>query len=106
MQLSPQASHVLAVLADVYTPVLLLLALFYVARSWFRGNKWHFAQFAYAVIVVYGCMFLDKYFQLWPRLGLDYSTHSAAAFALIAVISMGRVVSFVVLLAVSFFLYG
>lgn len=106
MQLSPEISHVLAVLADAYTPLLLLIALVCVISSWIKNNKWHFVQFIYAVFAVYGFMFADKYFQLWAAWGLDYSTHSAAAFALVVVISVNKPFKFVMLFAISLVIYG
>jgi chromate transport protein ChrA len=98
--------HTLAVLADCYTPFLLLITLFEVWCSWFGGNKLHVAQLVYATFVVYLLMFIDNYFQLWAMAGLDYSTHSAAAFALITVIGLEKRFPYKVILAVSLAIYG
>ena len=106
MQLSQHTLHVLALLADAYTPILLCIALIEVARTWIAGNKLHAAQLAYATVLVYVLMFIDKYFQLWASFGLDYSTHSAAAFALVVVISMGKSLPYKLALAVSLVAYG
>ena len=34
-------------------------------------------------LIAYGLMFLDNKLQLWPALGLDYSTHTAVALVLV-----------------------
>lgn len=82
--------NTLAIIADAYTPLLLLLALIDIARYWRCGNKLCGTRLIYAVFVVYLWMFIDKYFQLWAILGLDYSTHLAAALALVIVIDGGK----------------
>lgn len=102
-----QSEHfVFAVLADCYTPILLLIALVEVGRSWIGGNKLHVVKFVYAVVVVYFLMFVDKYFQLWAIAGLDYSTHSAAAVALVALISPSKNIAVKLTLVASLFGYG
>jgi len=98
--------QIFAVIADCYTPILLLIALFEVRRSWFRCNKLHAAQLLYVAFVVYSLMFIDKYFQLWAMIGLDYSTHSAAAFALVVVIGLSKRLLSKLALALSLAAYG
>ena len=34
-------------------------------------------------LIAYGLIFLDNKLQLWPALGLDYSTHTAVALVLV-----------------------
>ncbi len=36
-----------------------------------------------SLVIVYVILFADNRFDLWPRLGLDYSTHTAFAVAII-----------------------
>ena len=104
--LSQTMINTLAVIADTYTPLLLLLALIDVVRSWLRGNKLHFVQLLCAIVVVYGLMLLDNRFLLWPRIGLDYSTHSAAAFALVVIIGLRKNLIHKLWLAMSLVTYG
>ena len=80
-------------IADLYTPLLLLTLIIFMARSiitadWQR-SRIEFSLLFYGFIIVYGLMFADQLFSIWPRIGLDYSTHTAAA--LILVILLGFV---------------
>ena len=106
MQLASNTNSILAILADAYIPILLILALFYVVQSWMAGNRLHLAQFVYALVIVYVLMFVDWYFHWWAALGLDYSTHSAAAFALIVVIGMGKSLPYKMILTASLVAYA
>lgn len=106
MPLSTQLTFILALLADIYTPILLLLTLIVLVRSWRVGNKWPLVQFVYAFMVVYVLMFADIYFQFWAHWGLDYSTHLAAAFALLAIISLHKNLMFNSLSIASLIGYG
>ena len=51
-------------------------------------------------------MFTDNRFQLWHSLGLDYSTHTAAALALVICIAVRKRLSVKIVLASSLVLYG
>ena len=73
-------------LADAYTPVLLVVALIYCFRTWKNLAPW--LQLFSSILVVYGWMFIDNKYHLWPKVGLDYSTHTAAALALTIFISV------------------
>ena len=106
MPLSPELTYMLALLADIYTPILLLIALMALVRFWRAGSKWPFVQFVNAVVVVYVLMFADIYFQFWAQWGLDYSTHLAAAFALVAIISLHKSILFNSLSILSLISYG
>lgn len=86
LDLSSNTIYWLDKLADAYTPLLLLIALVAVYRSWQSGKRVHLAYLVYAVAIVYSLMFVDKHWALWAGWGLDYSTHSAAAFCLAMVI--------------------
>jgi len=86
--LSDNAIYWLDKIADAYTPILLVIAIVGVILSWRRGNRIHLAYLVYAVVVVYSLMFADKHWKIWESWGLDYSTHTAASFALIVVICL------------------
>jgi hypothetical protein len=110
LSLSPTTAYWLDKIADAYTPLLLLLAVVEIFLSWRRGQATHFAYLVYAVILVYSLMFADKRWGFWASLGLDYSTHSAAAFCLVVVICWYRAASawlfaLTTLLAYGFLMY-
>ena len=98
--------NTLAFSADCYTPILLLLALVDVARYWISGNKFYGLRLIFAAVVVYVWMYADHYFQLWARMGLDYSTHTAAALVLVVIVSFDKRVPLKLLLASSLISYG
>ena len=104
--LSTSLAYRLDQIADAYVPLLLLIALVDVVLRWRNGDKLHCLKLLYAVVVVYGWMFIDNYFQLWPSVGLDYSTHSAAGFALAVVIGLGKRRAYQYALAISLIAYG
>lgn len=104
--LSPETLRLLAILADVYTPILLLIAMIDVVRSWVAGNKHHILYLIYAVVIVYSLMFADLRWQLWATQELDYSTHSAAAFALVVLIGLYKSFRHRVLLLASLLAYA
>ena len=79
-------------IADAVNPVLALLALVF---PWLdheairkRGSRWSFwTRTLLSLAVVYAVMFADERFGLWSGLGLDYSTHTAFAVAIITSMS-------------------
>jgi hypothetical protein len=92
--------HVLDVIADAINPSLLVLAL---AASWLQYGKppWFFwGRILLSLGVVYGMMFIDKQFQLWPHWELDYSTHTAFAVAVIVSLGMWHRRWFLILIPV------
>jgi hypothetical protein len=79
--------HLLAIIADLYTPLLIFIWLFYLyQKAATRGAE--IKVLLLSLLLVYGVMFLDNYFNIWLTWGLDYSTHSAVA--LIFVINLTR----------------
>ena len=78
----------LDIIADSVNPVLGLLALVF---PWLdreairkRGSRCSFwTRTLLSLAVVYAVMFADERFGLWPGRGLDYSTHTAFAAAII-----------------------
>lgn len=104
--LSPELAHTLDQIADTYTPLLLVIALLDLVLRWRNGDKLQALKLLYAVVVVYGWMFTDNRFQLWHSLGLDYSTHTAAALALVIAITLRKRLAVKLVLASSLVLYG
>ncbi|MBQ1783863.1 MAG: hypothetical protein II007_09445 [Gammaproteobacteria bacterium] len=51
-------------------------------RRWLTAAR-NLASGLIAAAIVYGLMLVDLWLGLWPRWGLDYSTHSALAIALV-----------------------
>ena len=82
----------LDIIADAVNPVLALLALAFpwLDREAIRrcGSRWSFwTRTLLSLAVVYAIMLADERFRLWPVLGLDYSTHTAFAVAIITSVS-------------------
>lgn len=79
----------LPIICDAITPILLIGLL---ALPWFyRGNlaRGQFTvlvatQTGVGIATTYGLMALDNAMGWWPRIGMDYSTHSAFALSLAA----------------------
>ena len=104
--MSTQLQSALATTADLYTPLLLILAVMDVALAFRRGFKFHGLRLLLAVLVVYGWMFADKHFHWWSGFDLDYSTHTAASLALIMCLWPRKTLILRCLLAVSLIFYG
>ena len=67
----------LAVIADLFIPV---IGLFWVVRLWRGRPAWRRQMFRRLSVVltgVYGVYFIDQRLSLWPAIGWDYSTHMA-----------------------------
>jgi hypothetical protein len=104
--LSPELVRNLDQVADIYTPLLLAIAIMDLAFRWRNGDKLHCVKLLYATFVVYGWMFVDNRLQLWLNLGLDYSTHTAAALALVICIAVRKRLAVKAVLYASLILYG
>lgn len=73
-------------IADSVTPTLALMALaclLWPTDSQRQGTRRRTGLLLIAVSLAYVWMLLDAWLALWPRLGLDYSTHTAVALALV-----------------------
>ena len=90
-------NHALAVAADIYNPILLILSLFIVIYQWRKGAKSYALEFFAIVALVYGWMFVDKWLGLWSYFHLDFSTHTATALAMIIFMSWASAVRFALL---------
>lgn len=76
-------------IADAYTPLLLAIFLIGVGvqlkQSWpnyLRAARYIF-RFLLLIAFSYGLMFVDNSVGIWLAIGLDYSTHTAIALALV-----------------------
>lgn len=76
-------------IADAYTPLLLIVFLIGIGirlnQSWpnyLRAARYIF-RFLLLIAFSYGLMFVDNSVGIWPAIGLDYSTHTAVALALV-----------------------
>lgn len=74
-------------IADAYIPLLLMVAGAIVAAPLLKA-QWSLLRSRALMLlamlaVAYGGMFLDNALQIWPLLGLDYSTHTAVALVLV-----------------------
>jgi hypothetical protein len=76
-------------IADAYLPLLLIIFLIAISVRFFtkpaeRIKVGKVLLYLFLMVVAsYGLMFLDKSFQLWANVGLDYSTHTAVALSLV-----------------------
>lgn len=74
------AEKLLSILADLYNPALCIgiLAVMYRLRRW-RLIGYATAQLGLYWSGAFGISLLDYLFPLWPKIGWDYSTHTAFA---------------------------
>jgi hypothetical protein len=89
---SPEVYRTLDGVADAFNPLLTMLALLAPGLGKQRGARVNLAYYLAAIIalaVVYAAMGLERS-GLWRATGLDYSTHSAYAAALVAAIAALR----------------
>jgi len=70
--------HLAAIIADLYTPLLIFIWLFYLYTD-AAIRRAEIKVLLLSLLLVYSLMFVDNYFNIWPIWGLDYSTHSAVA---------------------------
>jgi len=70
-------------IADAYIPGLALLVVARLAAAWRAAGSGAvrpaIEALLWSLLWVYGLMWVDRQWALWPRLGLDYSTHTALA---------------------------
>lgn len=100
-------NELLVHIADVYTPLLLALALGVATVSVLNRQPWYWVRLLVSALLVYGVMFADNYWHWWSGAELDYSTHTAAALALVVFIAVGvKSRSVRMLLGASLLAYG
>jgi hypothetical protein len=78
-------------IADAHNPLLGLVWIALVlralaARRW-RTGAWRALIGLYTLVVAYGMEYVDIATGAWPALGLDYSTHTAVAVAMLATLA-------------------
>jgi hypothetical protein len=87
---TPATYRILDAVADSFNPLLALVALaiplLQKPRN-LRATIAYYVSAGAAIGFVYLVRAIDNHYQLWPSLGLDYSTHSAFAASL--VVSIG-----------------
>ncbi|WP_372881464.1 hypothetical protein [Psychromonas sp.] len=69
----------LAIIADLYTPFLVSIWLFYLYQGTAEIRCLEIKSLLYSLLFIYTLMFLDRYLNIWSTFSLDYSTHSAVA---------------------------
>lgn len=94
--------EILDAIADSYNPLLFIGYIVFSVIYWRRGDKVACIRGFVGIVIAYSLMFLDSALGLWKSLGLDYSTHTAVALALIVFhihkrpLSSGPAISFMV----------
>lgn len=79
-------------IADAYCPLMGLMSLglvvFPLQKKDWKGALKRLLLFLSFLLLVYGLMFTDQALDIWPRMGLDYSTHAALALACVCFLSL------------------
>ncbi len=70
-------------LADAYNPVLFLGYLIFSVIYWRSGDRAAVLKGLAGLILAYVLMGIDNRARIWESVGLDYSTHTAVALALV-----------------------
>lgn len=95
-------------IADVYIPILFMISLLVLSRAAVcQGVKSQVSQWLNlfsSIATVYMVKAADDYYQLWPLLGLDYSTHTALALVFVVFLS-SKSLTFLMLSVTSMLLY-
>jgi hypothetical protein len=83
------SQEILGVVADIYIPLIILLIaleLIFEERSLAvikKSLKFRLLLLISMLSIAFGSMAIDNMLKIWPKMGLDYSTHSAVALVLI-----------------------
>ncbi|MGV8834611.1 hypothetical protein [Cellvibrio sp.] len=94
-------------IADAYVPLLLAIALGVATVKWMNGQRWFWLRLVASALLVYGLMLADNRWHWWSTMGLDYSTHTAAALSLAVFIGVELRIRLVwILLGTSLLAYG
>jgi len=83
-------SSLLAIVADLYTPLLGLYYLRNVTRADLGSKRVLFYLVVFNLAIAWGGMLADRAGHIWPSWSLDYSTHTAVALALVISLSLSR----------------
>lgn len=82
--------EVIDAICDSVNPILFLASIGVLSYFLFKRNYMNsvFVSLGilYGLLVTYGVLFIDKKMHFWEGIGMDYSTHTAFAFAMCSVI--------------------
>lgn len=84
------SSPLLAVVADLYTPLLGLYYLHSASRAEQGSKRILIYLLVFNLAIAWGGMLADRAGHIWPSWSLDYSTHTAVALALVISLSLSR----------------
>lgn len=70
-------------IADSYTPLLFVLYIVFSIIYFRAGDRAAPLKGFVGILICYAIMIADNFFGIWKVFSLDYSTHSAVAFALV-----------------------
>ena len=73
----------LAIIADLYSPLLLILCLALCLYQWRKGLRFYAIRLLAIAVASYTAMFIDHWLNLWGHLGLDFSTHTATSLGMV-----------------------
>jgi hypothetical protein len=104
--LSVSFEQILAIIADAYNPILLVVSILICVQMWKQGYQLYFTRLLGAVLVVYSVMFIDMWLGIWPHVGLDYSTHTATSLAMVIFIAQNKSIKIKITLGLSLLIYG
>lgn len=76
-----------AIVADIYTPLLIISCMLLLRQEYQGSHNFRCTLLSlYSCVGAYGLMLVDMAWDIWPRFGADYSTHTAIALALVFII--------------------
>lgn len=103
--MSPAMLNILAIIADAYNPLLLLMCLAVCVYQWRNGFRLYGLRLLAIAVASYAVMFIDQGFSLWSRLGLDFSTHTATSLGMVLFLAAGRSKKWIAILLSSLIAY-
>jgi hypothetical protein len=79
-------------IADAYIPLLALASVIAIGAN-IVSSRWRLAgsrvlSVGIGLFIAYGLMFLDHQLNLWPAVGLDYSTHTAVSLVFVGFLAL------------------
>lgn len=89
-------TQTLALIADIYTPLLVLVLFYYFRKTSKTLQKKQAIAVVISIIIVYLLMFTDNFFSIWLSLGMDYSTHTGIALVFVVALSVRSTLHLVV----------
>lgn len=76
--------EILDKIADSYNPILFLAYIVFATIYFRQGDKMAAVRGFLGILFCYFVLFVDTKLKVWESLGLDFSTHSAVALALVS----------------------